>query len=90
MSPKDIARLIEFAGSVPERYPRLQNADGSTVPADIEFGFFQDKLVLFQIRPFLESTRVRQNLFLNRLDQRLKDKFALVIALDEIPAEETP
>ena len=90
LSPKDIARLIEFAGSVPERYPRLQNADGSTVPADIEFGFFQDKLVLFQIRPFLESTRVRQNLFLNRLDQRLKEKYALVIALDEIPAEETP
>jgi hypothetical protein len=89
LSAKDIAQLIEFAKSVPERFPRLQSADGSTVPADIEFGFFQDKLVLFQIRPFLESTRARQNLFLNRLDQRLKEKYAEVIDLDEIPAEET-
>jgi phosphoenolpyruvate synthase/pyruvate phosphate dikinase len=89
LSAKDIQHLMEFAGSVAERFPMLQSADGSSVPADIEFGFFQDKLVLFQIRPFLESKRARQNLFLNRLDQRLKEKYAVVIDLDAIPAEET-
>ncbi|UCD82904.1 MAG: hypothetical protein JSW26_16155 [Desulfobacterales bacterium] len=89
LSPKDIQQLMAFARSVAERFPMLQSADGSIVPADIEFGFFQDKLVLFQIRPFLESMRARQNLFLNRLDQRLKEKYAVVIDLDEIPAEET-
>jgi len=88
LSAKDIQRLIEFARSVPERFPRLQSADGGAVPADIEFGFYKDSLVLFQIRPFLESQRARQNLFLNRLDQGLKEKYAVVIDLDEIPAEE--
>jgi phosphoenolpyruvate synthase/pyruvate phosphate dikinase len=85
VSDKDIRRLIEFAKSVSERFPMLQSADGSNVPADIEFGFFQDKLVLFQIRPFLESKRARQNLFLNGLDQRLKERYDVVVDLDEIP-----
>jgi hypothetical protein len=86
LSPKNIQVLMEFARTVPDRFPMLKNAQGDPVPADIEFGFYKDKLVLFQIRPFLESSRARQNLFLNRLDQRLKEKYAKVIDLDEIPA----
>jgi hypothetical protein len=58
------------------------------VPADIEFGFYQNNLVLFQIRPFLESSRARQSLFLNRLDQKLIDKQSLSVDLDQVPAEE--
>jgi phosphoenolpyruvate synthase/pyruvate phosphate dikinase len=87
LSAEDIQQLIAFAQTVPERFPRLQNADGSSVPADIEFGFYRDKLVLFQIRPFLESVRARQNLFLNRLDQMLHEKYRTVIDLDAIPLE---
>jgi hypothetical protein len=41
--------------------------------------------VLFQIRPFLESSKARQNLFLNGLDQQLKEKYAMVVNLNEIP-----
>ena len=87
LSQKNIQALIEFAKSVPDRFPMLKNAQGVPVPADIEFGFFKDSLVLFQIRPFLESPRARQNLYLNRLDQQLKERDAMVIDLDEIPAE---
>jgi hypothetical protein len=67
----------------------LQNVQGQPVPADIEFGFYNERLVLFQIRPFLESQRARQNIFLNRLDQRLKEKQGLLVDLDLIPAEVT-
>ena len=87
LSPKNIQTLMAFAGSVPDRFPMLQNAQGEPVPADIEFGFYKEKLVLFQIRPFLESSRARQNLFLNRLDQPLKDKYARKIDLDDIPQQ---
>jgi hypothetical protein len=89
LSPKEIQQLIKFAGSVPDRFPMLQNTQGQVVPADIEFGFYNDRLVLFQIRPFLESSRARQNLFLNRLDQRLKEKQTMIVDLDRVPAEET-
>ena len=85
LSRKNIEVLMEFARTGPERFPMLKNDQGEAVPADVEFGFYKDRLVLFQIRPFLDSSRARQNLFLSRLDQRLKEKYALTVNLDEIP-----
>lgn len=89
LNRKDIELLINFAGSVPDRFPRFKDTAGHPVPADIEFGFYKNKLVLFQIRPFLESSRARQSLYLNRLDQNLTDKRSLSVDLDGIPTEET-
>ncbi len=88
LNRKEIDLLIDFAGSVPDRFPRFKDTAGQPVPADIEFGFYQNKLVLFQIRPFLESSRARQNLYLNGLDQNLLAKQNIRIDLDGIPAEE--
>jgi len=88
LNRKEIDLLINFAGSVPDRFPRFKDAAGKPVPADIEFGFYQNKLVLFQIRPFLESSRARQNLYLNGLDQNLLAKQNIRIDLDGIPAKE--
>ena len=55
--------------------------------ADIEFGFHRNRLVLFQIRPFLESARARRNLYLNQLDQELEVNYQRTLAMDEAPAE---
>ncbi len=89
LNPKDIDLLIDFARSVPDRFPRFKDTDGHPVPADIEFGFYQNKLVLFQIRPFLESSRARQSLHLNSLDQNLLDKHNITVDLDTVPIEVT-
>jgi hypothetical protein len=88
LSSQDIDLLIQFAASVPERFPRFKDTAGLPVPADIEFGFYRNKLVLFQIRPFLESSRARQSLYLNGLDQHLLDKQNIEVDLDTIPVEE--
>jgi phosphoenolpyruvate synthase/pyruvate phosphate dikinase len=88
LSPNDIAVLIKVARSLPQRFPKLQDVDGTPAPADIEFGFYQNKLVLFQIRPFLDSSRARQNLFLNQLDQKLIEKQDITVDLDKIPEGE--
>ncbi|MGD9300783.1 MAG: PEP/pyruvate-binding domain-containing protein, partial [Desulfobacterales bacterium] len=88
LNRREINLLIQFAESVPDRFPRFKDTAGHPVPADIEFGFFQNKLVLFQIRPFLESSQARQSLYLNRLDQNLKKKQNLKIDWNGIPAEE--
>ena len=87
LSEADVAILINFAKSVPIRFPKLLNSDGRPVPADIEFGFYRNKLVLFQIRPFLESAQARRSLFLNRLDQALSEKHGITVNLDSIPGE---
>ena len=86
---KDLDLLIEFARSVPDRFPKFKDTDDRPVPADIEFGFYKNQLVLFQIRPFLESSRARQSLYLNRLDQNLMEKQNISVDLDGIPAEES-
>ena len=85
LSEAEIRHLMDFARTVPERFPKLQDAQGQPVPADIEFGFYQNRLMLFQIRPFLESIRARQNLFLNNLDGRLQQNHPKRVNLDEIP-----
>jgi phosphohistidine swiveling domain-containing protein len=87
LSEEEIRRLMDFARSVPERFPKLKNAQGQPVPADIEFGFYRNRLMLFQIRPFLESVTARQNLFLSDLDRRLQHNHLKKINLDEVPAE---
>jgi phosphohistidine swiveling domain-containing protein len=87
LSANDIELLLKFAESVPQRFPKLLGADGQPVPADIEFGFYRNQLVLFQIRPFLDSVRARQNLFLNHLDQALKKNHDRTVNLETIPGE---
>jgi len=88
LTPPEVDILIRFAAAVPQRFPALKDAAGNPVPADIEFGFHQNKLVLFQIRPFLESRQARQSLFLGRLDQHLQEKYSMIVDLDKIPEEE--
>ena len=79
---------MEFAGSGPKRFPSLRGSQGRAVPADIEFGFYEKRLMLFQIRPFLESIKARQNLMLNGLDNRLIQNHHKVVNLNEIPEQE--
>ena len=79
---------MEFADSAPRRFPKLRESQGRPLPADIEFGFYQNRLMLFQIRPFLESMKARQNLLLNDLDNRLKQNHSKIVNLNGIPAEE--
>ncbi|MGW8303142.1 MAG: PEP/pyruvate-binding domain-containing protein [Desulfobacterales bacterium] len=85
LSEAEIRQLMNFAREVPERFPKLQDAQGQPVPADIEFGFYHNRLMLFQIRPFLESIKAQQNHFLNNLDSRLQQNHPERVNLDEIP-----
>jgi phosphoenolpyruvate synthase/pyruvate phosphate dikinase len=87
LSQAEIGHLMEFARTVPKRFPKLQDAQGQPVPADIEFGFYRNRLMLFQIRPFLESARAQQNLFLNNLDSRLQQNHTKRVNLDDVPQE---
>ena len=88
LDASEINMLMQFAKTVHERFPALQESRGRPIPADVEFGFYQKHLVLFQIRPFLESTRAQQNMFLNELDSRLNQNQFLTVNLNEIPSTE--
>ncbi len=85
LTPPEIRRLMDLARTAPRRFPRLQNAQGAPIPADIEFGFLNGELALFQIRPFLESDRARRNAFLISLDAKLDRAVNRQVNLDAPP-----
>ncbi len=82
----EIKQLISLAHELPLRYPSIVDAHGNPAPADIEFGFVQGGLQLFQIRPFLESIQARSNQYLNDLDNGRQSRLRQLVNLNEPPA----
>lgn len=70
----DIEQLIALAKQLPSRFPAIVDAAGNAAPADIEFGFLDGELRLFQIRPFLDSDKAQNNELLRELDGRLAER----------------
>jgi hypothetical protein len=85
LDPAEIERLVEFARHLPERFPSIVDADGQPAPADVEFGFLDGRLRLFQIRPFLNSPAARGSDYLSRLDRELETTRDRRVDLDERP-----
>ncbi|MDB4443792.1 hypothetical protein N9174_00440 [bacterium] len=90
LSKGDIDKLVGLARMIPERFPKFKDANGEPLPADIEFGFHNNALALFQIRPFLESSRARRSLFLGSLDRDIKHMSSILVDLDAAPPGEQP
>lgn len=81
----EIQVLRRLADELPAKFPPIVDADGNPVPADIEFGFEDGELRLFQIRPFLESPTGRASAFLSRLDAGEPGTARAVVDLDQPP-----
>ena len=81
----EIRQLISLAQDLPQRYPSILDAGENPAPADIEFGFVNSKLQLFQIRPFLESLQARSNEYLNDLDRDMSSQLNYSVKLIETP-----
>ena len=45
---------------------------GNPAPADVEFGFLNGKLHLFQLRPFLQNERAQASTYLQSMDKALQ------------------
>lgn len=84
LSDEDIAKLIVFAKELPHRFPAIVDAAGRSAPADIEFGFLDGELRLFQIRPFLDSDEAQENVLLQSLDAPLLENAQTIVPLDEL------
>ncbi len=64
LSEDDIREIRELVREVNARFPKQRDASGAILPWDIEFGFLDEKLHLFQIRPLV---RYRQTKLLEAL-----------------------
>ena len=88
LQPAEIERLIRFArDELPVRFPPITDDAGKPAAADVEFGFVDSELRLFQIRPFLESRSARGNTYLAAMDAALAAGGESMLKLDEVPAQ---
>lgn len=69
LSDQELLTLLEFAESLPERYPELLGSPPSVKPVDVEFGFVKGHLALFQIRPLVAAKQDSSAEFLQLLDR---------------------
>jgi hypothetical protein len=74
MNPAEIRRLAAFARDLPTRFGPIVDDNGDPAPADVEFGFLDGQLRLFQIRPFLQSRSGRGADRLRAMDAALLDQ----------------
>ena len=87
LQPSEIERLITFArDELPKRFPPITDDAGQPAAADVEFGFVDGDLRLFQIRPFLESSSARGNAQLVEMDKALAASMSKTLNLSEVPA----
>ncbi|MFW5954990.1 MAG: PEP/pyruvate-binding domain-containing protein [Guyparkeria sp.] len=84
LSPAEVDTLRELANDVEARFP-LPEEDGATPPVDIEFGFRDGRLALFQIRPLVENRQARRNLYLGELDRERESQGGGTVDLDQPP-----
>jgi hypothetical protein len=69
LTPAEIEQLRALVEDVRWRMRMPPGPDGIPAAADIEFGFRNGRLSLFQIRPFVESPRARRSHYLIGMDQ---------------------
>jgi hypothetical protein len=85
LTTDEIRQLIEFAESLSERFPPIVDDAGNSAPADVEFGFLDGRLRLFQLRPILESRSTRGSSYLAKMDASLADTRHLQVPMQQAP-----
>jgi phosphoenolpyruvate synthase/pyruvate phosphate dikinase len=84
LKPNEIQQLIQFAKDLPDTFPPIIDEKGNSAPADIEFGFYNEKLQLFQLRPFLQSSKAQGSSYLINMDKRLESNMNKLITMSAV------
>jgi hypothetical protein len=85
LKPDEIKQLVTLAKELPDRFPPITDDDGNPAPADIEFGFLDGRLQLFQLRPFLESRDSQGAAYLSDMDKSLQGNLNKTVNMQEVP-----
>ncbi len=72
LQPDEIEQLRQLAREVNRKYAPVLDENGKPRPWDIEFGFVDGELTLFQIRPLVEKASRNADALLRRLQPEAK------------------
>jgi hypothetical protein len=87
LKPDEIQQLVKFARELPEKFPPITDDEGNSSPADIEFGFLDGKLHLFQLRPFLQSRKAQGSNYLATMDKALLGNMNQSVDMTGVPGK---
>jgi hypothetical protein len=89
--PEEVQQLRELAAEVNEKYAPVFDESGAKRPWDIEFGFVDGKLTLFQIRPLVEKAGRNADILIRSLQPELPPPTpdSLLVHLDQSPSTTT-
>jgi phosphohistidine swiveling domain-containing protein len=85
MSPENVDDILWLANQLPGWFDNLPEAERAAAIADVEFGFLDNKLYLFQIRPFVQSSGAQNNALLRTLDAGLTQSSAFTVDMNAPP-----
>jgi len=85
LHPEEIKQLIEFSRELLVKFPAIVDDKGNRAPADVEFGFVDGKLRLFQLRPFLQSGKAQGNQYLLEMDKALQGNMNRKVVMTGVP-----
>jgi hypothetical protein len=85
LQPNEILQLIDFAMHLPDKFPPIVDDLGKSAPADVEFGFLNGDLRLFQIRPFLDSKAAQGIQYLHEMEARHKSAATISVDMNGVP-----
>ena len=83
LTDKELRELVSAAEKITKEFTPEKGADGRTLPWDIEYGFVKGHLYLFQTRPFVGNSDLRNLPALAALDKGIKEKQGKPFSLDE-------
>ena len=84
LEESELKALVEAAAEIKDEFKPEKGLDGRPLPWDIEYGFSNGKLFLFQTRPFVGNSDLRNLPALAELDKGIKEKMAEPFSLDEM------
>jgi len=85
LQPLEIDQVIDFAQHLPDKFPPITDDEGNSAPADVEFGFLDGDLRLFQLRPFLDSKMAGGIGYLHQMEARLKNTSLIEVDMNGVP-----
>ena len=83
LTEQELSVLVAAAEKIKQEFTPEKGVNGDPLPWDIEYGFKGGKLYLFQTRPFVGNSDLRNLPALATLDKGVKEKAGQPFSLDE-------
>ncbi|EFK08006.1 pyruvate phosphate dikinase, PEP/pyruvate binding domain protein [delta proteobacterium NaphS2] len=83
LTKEELHALVSAAQKIKKEFTPEKGAGGDLLPWDIEYGFVGGKLYLFQTRPFVGNSDLRNLPALAALDKAVREKERQPFSLDE-------